>query len=150
MPAGSPASFLNESEQPTRRHYLILAMCWAGWLFDFYDLMLFSFLLVPIQQSLGLGETSLSLLLGASLAATALGGILFGYLADRFGRRSVLSWTILVYSARHVPVRHRRAASRRCSPSVSSPGSVSAGSGPPVRPSSARPSLRGCERATPR
>src|SRR3972149_1256869 len=98
MPAGSSAAFLNESEQPTRRHYLILAMCWAGWLFDFYDLMLFSFLLVPIQRSLGLSETSLSLLLGASLAAPALGGILFGYLADRFGRRSVLSWTILVYS----------------------------------------------------
>jgi MFS family permease len=90
--------FLNESERPTRKHYLILAMCWAGWLFDFYDLMLFSFLLVPIQKSLGLSESSLSLLLGASLAATALGGLLFGYLADRFGRRSVLSWTILVYS----------------------------------------------------
>jgi len=73
-------------------------MCWAGWLFDFYDLMLFSFLLVPIQRSLGLDETALSLLLGASLSATALGGIVFGALADRFGRRSVLSWTILVYS----------------------------------------------------
>jgi len=99
MASESSTRFLNESERPTRRHYLILAMCWAGWLFDFYDLMLFSFLLVPIQRSLGLSETSLSLLLGASLAATALGGILFGYLADRFGRRSVLSWTILVYSA---------------------------------------------------
>jgi MFS family permease len=99
MTPESPARFLNESERPTGRHYLILAMCWAGWLFDFYDLMLFSFLLVPIKQSLGLSEMSLSLLLGASLAATALGGILFGYLADRFGRRSVLSWTILVYSA---------------------------------------------------
>ena len=31
-------------------------------------IVLFSFLLVPIQRSLGLGETSLSLLLGASLA----------------------------------------------------------------------------------
>ena len=44
-------------------------MCWAGWLFDFYDLMLFSFLLVPIKKSLGLGDASLSFLLGASLAA---------------------------------------------------------------------------------
>ncbi len=73
-------------------------MSWAGWLFDFYDLLLFSFLLVPIRTTLGLSDVSLSLLLGASLAATAVGGILFGYLADRFGRKAVLSWTILVYS----------------------------------------------------
>ena len=99
MPSAAPAAFLNESERPTGRPDLILGMCWAGWLFDFYDLMLFSFLLVHIQQSLGLSETALSLLLGASLAATALGGIGFGVLADRLGRRRVLAWTILVYSA---------------------------------------------------
>jgi MFS family permease len=91
-------SLLNESERPTGKHYLILGMAWAGWLFDFYDLMLFSFLLIPIRKTLGLPEASLSLLLGATLAATALGGILFGYLADRYGRKTVLSWTILVYS----------------------------------------------------
>jgi MFS family permease len=90
--------FLNESERPTRKHFVILGMSWAGWLFDFYDLMLFSFLLVPIKRTLGLGDASLALLLGASLAATALGGILFGNLSDRFGRKTVLSWTILVYS----------------------------------------------------
>src|SRR5512136_423509 len=95
---GGAVRLLNESERPTRTHYVILGMSWAGWLFDFYDLMMFSFLLIPIKKSLGLSETSLSLLLGSTLAATALGGILFGYLADRFGRKTVLSWTILVYS----------------------------------------------------
>ncbi len=90
--------FLNESEKPTGKHYVILGMSWAGWLFDFYDLMMFSFLLIPIKMTLGLSDASLSLLLGSTLAATALGGILFGYLADRFGRKTVLSWTILVYS----------------------------------------------------
>ncbi len=90
--------FLNECARPTGKHFVILGMSWAGWLFDFYDLMLFSFLLVPIKKTLGLGEASLALLLGASLGATALGGILFGNLADRFGRKTVLSWTILVYS----------------------------------------------------
>ena len=89
---------LNQSETPTRRHYLILAMAWAGWVFDFYDLMMFSFLLVPIKQNLGLSDPQLSLLLGASLAATALGGLIFGGLADRFGRKQVLSLTILTYS----------------------------------------------------
>jgi MFS family permease len=73
-------------------------MSWAGWLFDFYDLVLFSFLLVPIRRELALSDTQLSFLLGASLGATALGGVLFGWMADRLGRKPVLSITILTYS----------------------------------------------------
>jgi len=89
---------LNASPRPTGRHYSILALSWAGWLFDFYDLVLFSFLLVPMRQDLGLTDTELSLVLGASLAATAVGGVLFGWLADRIGRKPVLSITILTFS----------------------------------------------------
>jgi MFS family permease len=98
MAATEPRRFLNQSEQPTRTHFVILGMAWAGWLFDFYDLMLFSFLTIPIKKTLGLSDASLSFLLGATLAATALGGILFGNLADRYGRKTVLCWTILIYS----------------------------------------------------
>jgi MFS family permease len=98
MAPAEPRRLLNESEKPTKKHYVILGMAWAGWLFDFYDLMLFSFLFMPIKKTLGLSEASLSLLLGATLAATALGGVFFGNLADRFGRKTVLTWTILVYS----------------------------------------------------
>ena len=89
---------LNESATPTGRHYAILALSWAGWLFDFYDLVLFSFLLVPIGKDLGLSDANLSFLLGASLGATAVGGVLFGWMADRIGRKPVLSITILTYS----------------------------------------------------
>jgi MFS family permease len=89
---------LNQNESSTGRHYMILGMAWAGWMFDFYDLMLFSFLLVPIKRNLGLSDGQLSLLLGVSLASTAAGGLFFGWLADRLGRKRVLSATILTYS----------------------------------------------------
>src|SRR5437899_5835448 len=90
---------LNEHARPTALHYRILTLTWAGWLFDFYDLILYTFLLAPISRELGLGREAHAVLLGASLGATALGGALFGYLADRHGRRAVLQWSILTCSA---------------------------------------------------
>jgi MFS family permease len=89
---------LNEYDRLTGHHYRILLLSWAGWVFDFYDLILYTFLLIPIGQELRLGNVELSFILGASLAATAVGGVIFGWFADRFGRKSALQWTILTYS----------------------------------------------------
>ena len=89
---------LNQCEKPTRAHYRILLMSWAGWVFDFYDLILYTFLLIPIGKELDLSPVMLSYVLGTSLAATAVGGVIFGFLSDRYGRKSVLQWTIITYS----------------------------------------------------
>ena len=90
---------LNQADRPGRDHYAILGLSWAGWLFDFYDLILYSFLLVPVAREFALTREQSSLVLGVSLGCTAVGGIIFGRLADRFGRKAVLQWTILSYSA---------------------------------------------------
>jgi MFS family permease len=89
---------LNQHARLTKAHYKILLVSWAGWVFDFYDLILFSFLLKPIGAELGLSRSRLSYVLGATLAATAVGGAMFGFLADHFGRKRALQWTILAYS----------------------------------------------------
>jgi MFS family permease len=70
----------------------------AGWMFDFYDLVLFSFLLVPIGQELALTPGQEATLLGVALGGSGIGGIIFGYLSDLRGRRYVMTWTILIYS----------------------------------------------------
>ncbi len=73
-------------------------IAFAGWAFDFYDLVLFSFLLVPIGHELHLSATQEAWLLGAALGASGVGGILFGYLSDVLGRKTVMTWTICLYS----------------------------------------------------
>jgi MFS family permease len=90
--------FLSEYEKPTRKHYKILLLSWAGWVFDFYDLILYTFLMIPIKKELGFSDVQVSFILGASLAATAVGGVIFGFLSDKYGRKKVLQWTILTYS----------------------------------------------------
>jgi MFS family permease len=97
-PASAVTARLNQAERPGRAHFIILAMSWAGWLFDFYDLILYSFLLVPIGRDLHLSREESSLVLGVSLGCTAVGGVLFGRIADAVGRKAVLQWTILTYS----------------------------------------------------
>ena len=89
---------LCESPRPTATHARILILALAGWTFDFYDLILYTFLVRPITHDLGLGDMDHALALGISFAATALGGIASGFAADRYGRRTVVSWTILLYS----------------------------------------------------
>jgi MFS family permease len=89
---------LAEETRLTPAHRRILFLAWAGWMFDFYDLILYSFLLNPISRELNLTRDQHSWVMGFSLGMTAAGGVLCGVLADRFGRRPVLQGTILAYS----------------------------------------------------
>jgi len=81
-----------------RRTY---AICLAGWLFDFYDLMLFAYLAASIGKDWGWGADAARYkgwIVGIALATSGAGGIVFGGLADRYGRKKVMTWTILLYS----------------------------------------------------
>ncbi|MBR2558568.1 MAG: MFS transporter [Methanobrevibacter sp.] len=89
---------MNEQTKLNKQHYRIFALSWAGWVFDFYDLVLFTFLVSQLQTSLNINAEMLSLCLGLSLFATGLGGIIFGALGDKYGRKTVLQWTIIIYS----------------------------------------------------
>ncbi len=86
------------SERPLGAvHYRIIALCFAAWIFDFYDLILYSFILVPIARDLHLTPAESSLTLGTAFAMTAIGGVLFGFLGDRCGRKPVIIVSVLIY-----------------------------------------------------
>src|SRR5262249_30012576 len=90
---------LADSPRLTSAHYRILGLAFLGWMFDLYDLILYTFLTRPISEELGLTRLDHSIALGLSFGFTAVGGVLCGALADRYGRRPVGSWPILLYSA---------------------------------------------------
>jgi MFS family permease len=80
-----------------RAHARIIVLCFFAWIFDFYDLILYSFLLVPIARDLRLSAGASSLALGSSLLMTATGGIIFGFAGDRFGRKPTIVVTVAIY-----------------------------------------------------
>lgn len=67
-----------------------------GYAFDFYNLIVIAFLMIPIQKSLNVTQSQTGLIVAATLAASVLGGILFGWLGDKIGRKNALLWTLLL------------------------------------------------------
>ena len=84
-----------------RQRWRTLVLCMLGWMFDHYDMMLFAFIARAIGdewQWKAAFAGNKALLLGVALFTSGIGGVVFGGLADHFGRRRVMGWTILLYS----------------------------------------------------
>src|SRR5688572_28667968 len=69
-----------------------------GWMLDATDFLLFSFAMRAIQVEFGADTSQMSLPISVALFAAAVGGILFGRLADRIGRVRAMTWSMVVYS----------------------------------------------------
>lgn len=78
-------------------HNAVLAG-FLGWTFDAFDFFVLAFVLAPIANEFGKSIPALALTITASLATRWIGAILFGLLADRYGRRIPLIVNILYYS----------------------------------------------------
>jgi len=69
-----------------------------GWMLDAMDVMLYSLVLSHLMQDLGMGKGTAGVLNSLTLLASALGGLVFGFVADRVGRTRALMASILLYS----------------------------------------------------
>jgi MFS family permease len=81
---------------PAQRRSLVAAS--LGWMLDSMDILLYSMVLTHLMRDLGMREGLAGLLNSLTLAASAVGGIVFGFIADRVGRVRALTASILVYS----------------------------------------------------
>ncbi len=89
--------------------WLVIAAAWAGWGFDIFDALLFNFVApncIPTLLRLPLGSAAAhsatllwtGIITSVLLLSWATGGVLFGWLGDRIGRKGALFATIALYA----------------------------------------------------
>jgi MFS family permease len=81
---------------PTARRALLAAS--LGWMLDAFDVMLYALVLKAVREDLGLSAELAGGLQSLTLLASAAGGLMFGVLADRWGRARALMLSVLIYS----------------------------------------------------
>jgi MFS family permease len=85
--------------QITRQQWRTLVAAQLGWMLDAMDVTLYSFALVAVRSEFQLTGAVAGALAAAPLVTSAFGGMIFGWLSDRYGRARALRWSILAFSA---------------------------------------------------
>src|SRR5690349_14185492 len=88
-------SFWKEASPDARKALWAASM---GWLLDAFDVMLYALILTSVIADLGLTRAQGGLMASLTLGASAVGGLVFGVVADKLGRTKALSLSILLYS----------------------------------------------------
>ena len=81
-----------------RFHWRLLILSGLGWMFDAMDVLMLSFLLTPIRAEFKLDATGVGLVASATFVGMFLGAAAAGRLADRYGRRTVFTTTLVIFS----------------------------------------------------
>src|SRR5215475_10655362 len=92
--SATPATF-SQTTSAQRRTLLAAAL---GWMLDAFDAMLYALVLAHIMTDLGMSKATSGFLATLTLLASGIGGVMFGFLADRIGRKRALTLSILTYS----------------------------------------------------
>jgi MFS family permease len=89
-------SFWQLARQPVRRDALLAAS--FGWMLDSMDVMLYAMVLPAAQRDLHMSAATAGMVMTLTLVMAAIGGIGFGFVADRLGRTRALTLSILIYT----------------------------------------------------
>ena len=83
----------------TKKQWTVFWAAFLGWALDVMDLMLYSMVIVYVIQEFGMNSSMAGTIASAALIASAFGGIIFGFVADKFGRKKSMLYSIILYSA---------------------------------------------------
>ena len=93
--ATSVSSTFSQTTSAQRRTLIAAAL---GWMLDAFDAMLYALVLAHVMRDLGMSKGTAGLLNSLTLLASGIGGVAFGFIADRAGRKRALMLSILTYS----------------------------------------------------
>jgi SHS family lactate transporter-like MFS transporter len=95
--ASPPAQSAALAEERANQRNALLAG-FLGWTLDAFDFFLLVLVLDSVAKDLGRSRPDIALTLTASLAMRPVGAVLFGLMADRYGRRIPLMVNLVFYS----------------------------------------------------
>ncbi|PWV95215.1 putative MFS transporter [Paenibacillus cellulosilyticus] len=81
-----------------RHQRKLLLSAGLSWLFDAIDVGMLSFIVAALSVEWGLGAHQIGLLTATNSIGMAVGAATAGILADRYGRRTILLWTLVIFS----------------------------------------------------
>lgn len=79
-------------------HYRLLVLTGLGWMFDAMDTGLISFVLPVLAKEWTLTTSQMGMIGSIGLIGMSFGAVIAGTIADKIGRKSVFSITLLLYS----------------------------------------------------
>ena len=88
-------SWLTEASGEQRRTLVAASL---GWMLDSMDVMIYALVLGAVQREMHLTAAMSGAMMSATLISAAVGGLGFGWFADRYGCVRALTWSILGYS----------------------------------------------------
>jgi MFS family permease len=82
----------------TREQWRVLVAAKFGWMLDAMDFMLYAMAIGQLRAYFQFNDATAGMLGTVTLIMSGVGGLMFGYVADRFGRTRALMGTIAIFS----------------------------------------------------
>ncbi len=89
----------------TRHIWLLIGLLSLGGMFEFYDMFMTAYVMPGMVKAGLFADVKVGIFTGPALFVAStftglfIGTFLFGYVADRYGRRAIFTWSMLWYSA---------------------------------------------------